>query len=74
MTNPQLGSWKQVLISVLVAILVLLTLNSFIMINLGEARVLSVLGQATDGTLLKGFHIKPPLISQVDVYTELVSV
>ena len=46
----------------------LLCLNSFVVINPGEAGVLSILGKATDGALLEGFHLRPPLISKVDVY------
>jgi len=46
----------------------LLGLNSFVVINPGQAGVVSVLGKATDGALLEGFHLRPPLISKVDVY------
>ena len=46
----------------------LLGFNSFVVINPGEAGVVSILGKATDGALLEGFHIRPPLISKVDVY------
>ena len=46
----------------------LLGFNSFVVINPGEAGVVSVLGKATDGALLEGFHLRPPLISKVDVY------
>ncbi|MEG4115064.1 MULTISPECIES: prohibitin family protein [unclassified Microcoleus] len=46
----------------------LLGLNSFVVINPGEAGVVSVLGKARDGALLEGFHLRPPLISKVDVY------
>jgi regulator of protease activity HflC (stomatin/prohibitin superfamily) len=45
----------------------LLGLNSFVVINPGQAGVVSVLGKATDGALLEGFHLRPPLISKVDV-------
>lgn len=37
-------------------------------INPGQAGVLSILGKASDGALLEGIHFKAPLISQVDVY------
>ena len=37
-------------------------------VNPGEAGVLSILGKARDGALLEGFHIKPPFISTVDIY------
>ncbi|MEP6516233.1 prohibitin family protein [Microcoleus vaginatus] len=46
----------------------LLGLNSFVVINPGQAGVVSVLGKARDGALLEGFHLRPPLISKVDVY------
>ncbi|MEG4938996.1 prohibitin family protein [Microcoleus sp. F4-D5] len=52
---------------ILVSVL-LLGLNSFVVINPGEAGVVSVLGKARDGALLEGFHLRPPLISKVDVY------
>lgn len=56
------------LLSVVGAIALFITLNSFIIINPGEAGVLSILGKARDGALLEGFHWKPPFVSQVDVY------
>ncbi len=68
MKNQQLGSWQSAVLGVIVAVLVLFSLNSFVIINPGEAGVLSVLGKAKDGALLEGFHFKPPLISNVDVY------
>ena len=46
----------------------LIGLNSFVIINPGQAGVISILGKARDGALLEGLHIKPPLISVVDVY------
>lgn len=52
----------------LAAILVFISLNSVVIINPGEAGVLSILGKAQDGPLLEGLHFKPPLISSVDVY------
>nr|WP_281438553.1 prohibitin family protein [Synechococcus sp. C9] len=45
-----------------------LGLSSYVIINPGEAGVLSILGKSQDGALLEGIHLKPPLISQVDVY------
>ena len=53
---------------ILLVFAVLLGFNSFVVINPGEAGVVSVLGKATDGALLEGFHFRPPLISKVDVY------
>ncbi|MEM9002102.1 MAG: prohibitin family protein [Cyanobacteria bacterium P01_F01_bin.86] len=42
--------------------------SSFVIINPGQAGVLSILGKAQDGPLLEGVHFKPPIISTVDVY------
>lgn len=53
-------------------ILIVLTLfvgfNSFVILNPGQAGVISVLGKAQDGVLLEGIHFKPPLVSTVDTY------
>ena len=68
MKNQQLGSWQNVILGVAIVIIVILSLNSFIIINPGEAGVLSILGKARDGALLEGIHLKPPFISRVDVY------
>lgn len=56
------------LLGILALILLVLGLNSFIIINPGEAGVLSILGKAQDGPLMEGFHLKPPLVSRIDVY------
>jgi regulator of protease activity HflC (stomatin/prohibitin superfamily) len=66
--NQQFGSWQSIVAGVAIAIVVIFALNSFIIINPGEAGVLSILGKARDGALLEGIHIKPPFISRVDVY------
>ncbi|PAX60344.1 prohibitin family protein [Brunnivagina elsteri] len=68
MKNLQLGSLQSTIIGAILAILVLLGLNSFIIINPGQAGVISILGKATDGAFLEGIHLKPPFISVVDVY------
>ncbi|WP_370589521.1 prohibitin family protein [Tychonema sp. LEGE 07203] len=52
----------------MLVVALILGFNSFVVINPGEAGVVSILGKATDGALLEGFHIRPPLISKVDVY------
>jgi len=57
-----------VILGAIAAILVLIGLNSFVIINPGQAGVLSILGKAQDGALLEGIHIKPPLVAVVDVY------
>jgi regulator of protease activity HflC (stomatin/prohibitin superfamily) len=66
--NQQLGNWQGLLAAIVAAILVIISLNSFIIINPGQAGVLSILGKARDGALLEGIHIKPPFISVADVY------
>ncbi|MGP1385079.1 MAG: prohibitin family protein [Thainema sp.] len=42
--------------------------SSVIIVNPGQAGVLSILGKAQNAPLLEGVHFKPPLISTVDVY------
>ena len=65
--QPQ-QSWQALVGGVAVAFAVLVAFSSFVIINPGQAGVISILGKARDGALLEGIHIKPPLISQVDVY------
>ncbi|MDY7015240.1 MAG: prohibitin family protein [Cyanobacteriota bacterium] len=50
------------------ALLLLLAFNSFVIVNPGQAGVLSILGKARDGALLEGIHFKPPFVSTVDIY------
>ncbi|MEN9227724.1 MAG: prohibitin family protein [Gloeomargarita sp. GMQP_bins_120] len=54
--------------SILAVLFLLLALNSVVIINPGEAGVLSILGKSQDQPLLEGLHLKPPFISRVDVY------
>ncbi|MEH2250998.1 prohibitin family protein [Nostoc sp.] len=68
MKNQQLGNWQTTVLGIVLAILVLLGLNSFVIINPGQAGVISILGKARDGALLEGIHVKPPFISVIDVY------
>ncbi|MGB3532532.1 MAG: prohibitin family protein [Microcoleaceae cyanobacterium] len=65
--EPQQGL-PAILIGGLIAAVVLVALNCFIIINPGQAGVLSILGKAQPGALLEGIHFKPPLVSAVDVY------
>lgn len=60
--------WQPIVGGVLAALLVLFGLNSFVIINPGQAGVLSVLGKAQDGALLEGLHYRPPFVSSVDIY------
>ena len=52
----------------LAAVVILAAFNAYVIITPGQAGVLSVLGKAKDGVLLKGFHFKPPFVSSVDIY------
>lgn len=49
-------------------ILVVVFFSSFFVINPGQAGVVSILGKARDTAFLEGIHLKPPVISAVDVY------
>lgn len=68
MKNQSLQSLPAIIVGIIVAIGILISLNSFVIINPGEAGVLSILGKARDGVLLEGIHLKPPLIATVDIY------
>lgn len=62
------GQWRSAVLGLFLGLAVLVGFNSYIIINPGEAGVLSVLGKAQDGALLEGLHLKPPFVSRVDVY------
>jgi regulator of protease activity HflC (stomatin/prohibitin superfamily) len=67
--NNKLDRGLQPLLGGIIAALVLIIgLNSFIIINPGQAGVLSVLGKAQDSVLLEGLHFRPPIVSNVDIY------
>ena len=68
MKNQYSQNWQALVGGILAAALLLLSFSSFVIINPGQAGVISILGKARDGALLEGIHIKPPLISVVDVY------
>lgn len=68
MKNQQFANLQTSIIGIIAAILVILGLNSFVIINPGQAGVISILGKARDGALTEGIHIKPPFISVIDVY------
>lgn len=68
MKNQQIGNLQSLVAGIVFAVLILLSINSFVVINPGEAGVLSVLGKARNGALLEGFHLRPPFISAVDMY------
>lgn len=66
--RKQRETWLITLLGILLGVLALVSLNSFVILNPGEAGVLSILGKAQPGPLLEGFHLKPPLVSRVDIY------
>ncbi|WP_353929774.1 prohibitin family protein [Okeanomitos corallinicola TIOX110] len=68
MRNQQFASLQTSIIGIIAAILVILGLNSFVILNPGQAAVISILGKARDGVLTEGIHLKPPFISVIDVY------
>ncbi|MDJ0537110.1 MAG: prohibitin family protein [Xenococcaceae cyanobacterium MO_207.B15] len=68
MNNPSSQSWQPLVFGIIAALIVLVGFNAFIIINPGQAGVLSILGKAQDGVLLEGLHLRPPLVSYVDVY------
>lgn len=61
-------NWQPLVGGIIAALIVLLSFNAFVIINPGQAGVLSILGKAQDGALVEGIHFKPPFVSQVDVY------
>ncbi|MEO0887510.1 MAG: prohibitin family protein [Cyanobacteria bacterium J06648_10] len=62
------GNSQPVFIAAIATVVALVLASSFVIINPGQAGVLSVLGSAQDGVLLEGIHIKPPFVSYVDMY------
>lgn len=68
MNTNSSNSWQPLLGGIIAALIVLIAFNSFVIINPGQAGVLSILGKAQNGALLEGLHIRPPLVSNVDIY------
>jgi regulator of protease activity HflC (stomatin/prohibitin superfamily) len=66
--NQQLVNWQTIVAGFVAAIIVIISLNGFIIINPGQAAVISVLGKASNGALVEGIHLRPPFISVIDVY------
>ena len=67
--KKQFSLSDRLVIPVILIILILLVgLNSFVILNPGQAGVISILVKARDGVLLEGIHFKPPLVSAVDTY------
>ena len=59
---------KWLITAVTVVSLFLIATNSFVILNPGQAGVITILGKAREGVLLEGIHLKPPLVSTVDIY------
>jgi prohibitin 1 len=68
LNNQSSTNWQSLLGGILIAMIIFVGFNSFIIINPGQTGVLSILGKARDGALLEGLHLKPPLVSTVDIY------
>lgn len=66
--KSQASGWQPILLAFVALTLFAIASSSFVIINPGQAGVLSILGKAQDGPLLEGVHFKPPIISTVDVY------
>jgi regulator of protease activity HflC (stomatin/prohibitin superfamily) len=60
--------WQPLIGGIIAALILIIGLNSFIIINPGQAGVLSILGKAQDSVLLEGLHFRPPIVSNVDIY------
>lgn len=67
MKNQSLG-WQPIALAFVALLVFAVASSSFVIINPGQAGVLSILGKAQDGALLEGVHFKPPVVSAVDVY------
>ncbi|MEL6128317.1 MAG: prohibitin family protein [Cyanobacteria bacterium J06628_4] len=66
--SARTGSWQPAAIALLAIITGLVLTSTLVIINPGQAGVLSILGKAQNAPLLEGIHVKPPLVSFVDVY------
>jgi len=66
--NSTLKNASATVLGAIALALLVLGLNAFVVINPGQAGVLSILGKAQDSPLFEGIHLKPPLISRIDVY------
>ncbi len=64
----QYAQMQATVLGIVAAAVLLLGLNSYVVINPGEAGVISILGKAQDGVFVEGIHFKPPFISKIDMY------
>ena len=67
MKSQSLG-WQPIALAFVALLVFAVASSSFVIINPGQAGVLSILGKAQDGALLEGVHFKPPVVSAVDIY------
>lgn len=68
MDRQYTSNLSSLIAGLIAAIIIFLGFNSFVIINPGQAGVLSILGKSQDGSLLEGIHFKPPVIASVDIY------
>ena len=68
MKNQYAQNLQLSILGIVTALVLFISLNSFVIVNPGQAGVISILGKARDGAVLEGIHLKPPLISVVDIY------
>lgn len=68
MTKQTTQSLASIIGGLIAALIILIGFNSYVVINPGQAGVLSILGKAQEDALLEGIHYKFPFISKVDVY------
>ena len=61
-------NYKLLAPTLLLGSILLIGFNSFVILNPGQAGVISILGKAQKGVLLEGIHFKPPFVSVVDIY------
>jgi prohibitin 1 len=66
--SVRIGNFQPAAIALLAILIGLLVTGSVVIINPGQAGVLSILGKAQDLPLLEGVHLKPPFVSYVDIY------
>lgn len=66
--KSQPAGWLPIVLAFVALVVLSIGSSCFVIINPGQTGVLSILGKAQDGALFEGVHIKPPLISNVDIY------
>jgi regulator of protease activity HflC (stomatin/prohibitin superfamily) len=66
--NSTLRNASGTILGAIALVLLVIGINAFVVINPGQAGVLSILGKAQNAPLFEGIHLKPPLISRLDLY------